>query len=143
MPVMDGILVGRRGGEEEMRVEALGHGDRRDPMREMGEAVAIGHQPAVEQHGGEVAFGRRWGARGSEQDPAFLPGLADRGDAESQVRVAAGQHGVGGFDAPARENQGTGGEVDLVVTHHHEDFKPTRPVAQQQDGGGGTRGDGI
>ena len=107
-------------------------------MREMREAGGVRHQATLGEHRGEFALRRQRRAGCGEQDAAFLPGLADGGDAEGSGGVAAGQHGIGGFHPPAREDQRAGGEIDLVMAHDHEDFEPPRPVPQQQDGGGGT-----
>ena len=85
-------------------------------------------------------------ARSREQDAALLEGFAYRGDTQGDLLgCQAGNAGaaqahsrifIAHRELAAGEDQGPGGKVDLVVTHHHEDFQGLGAVAQQQDGGG-------
>ena len=88
-------------------------------------------------------------ARPSQQHAAFLERFPDRGDAERQcigvqiirVRTIVGPYRqlvIGFLHTPAWKHQRAGGEIDGMVAHHHENFDPRRPFAQQQNGGGGS-----
>ena len=95
-------------------------------------------------------------ARPRQQDTALLEGFADRGDPETQgARVEPLATGIkfrsrddlliALVDAAAGKHQRAGVKIDLIMAHHHEDLDLIRAgcVAQQQDGGGGTRRDGF
>jgi glutamate dehydrogenase (NADP+) len=154
-------LIRRRGGEKEMRVEALGHDRRRDPVRIGRQQIERQNEVFVREHVGECAprrsgdeagatravDKRRRAARAGEQNAAFLEGFADSGDAEGARRDVQTVHGgaadgVGSqrrilrIEAAAGKDQRAGGEIDLVVAHHHEDLEPGRAVAQQENRGG-------
>src|SRR5437660_5979274 len=94
--------------------------------------------------------------RPRQKDTAFLEGFADRGDTEAQrglVEPLAARIQCRGrddllvalVDAAAGKHQRAGIEVDLIMADHHEDFDLLGggAVAEQQDGGCGTRGDGF
>jgi hypothetical protein len=158
-------LIRRRGGEKEMRVEALGHDRRRDPVRIGRQQIERQNEVFVREHVGECAprrsgdeagaaravDKRRRAARAGEQHAAFLEGFANGGDAEGSGGGVEAVHGgatqriagdlrVAGIEAAAGEHERAGGEIDLVVAHHHEDLEPGRAVAQQENRGG--RADG-
>src|SRR6185437_9954766 len=70
-------------------------------------------------------------ARPRQQDSALLKRLTDRRDPETQCGVvaalAAGMEfgtaddvAIGGIDAATGKNQRAGGELDLMMAHHHE-----------------------
>ena len=89
-------------------------------------------------------------ARARQQHAAFLEGLAHSGDAEGarlviEPMIAAAARVIGRnreillVDAAAGEDERAGGEVDLVMAHHHEDFHALGAVAHQQHGRCGAR----
>ena len=160
-------LIGRRGDQVEMRVEALGHEGGRDPVRERHhrverdvEIVGLGDPAECRRAREQIAavaglerahprFGQklRFAPTAGEQHAALLEGFAHRGDAHREVLVvevcatgaarAQRRIAVGGIDLAAREHQRALREVDLVVALHHEDLETAAIVAQQQYGGGG------
>ena len=78
-------------------------------------------------------------ARACQQDAAFLERLADRRDPEAQrIRIAPlaacvkfaprDDVAIGGIDAAAGKHQRAGGELDLVMAHHHEDLDFPAPL---------------
>src|SRR6185503_17683809 len=94
--------------------------------------------------------------RPRQKDAAFLKSFADRSDAEAQrglvqplaARVKLWRRDnllVALVDTAAAKHQRAGIEVDLIMANHHEDldFLKRSAVAQQQDGGCGTRCDGF
>ncbi len=98
-------------------------------------------------------------ARSRQQDAAFLEGLADGGNPETErhrieLRMTAveirtiNDLAIPRVDAAARKYQGAGVELDLMMAHHHEDLdlrRTPRPdrIAQQQDGGSRARHNGF
>ena len=154
----------RRERYEEMRVEALGHHLGRDPVREMHkmiagepqiflldqiaqahlaffERLAVGVEPCEAMFVDE--FAGLPVAR--EQDARFFESFADRSRGQrahfgrpggGAVHVLA-EHGIeiafGGF--AAGKDQRAGGEIDLVMPLHHEDFETVGAVADEQNRG--------
>ncbi len=51
---------------------------------------------------------------------------------------ARGERTIARLDAATRKHQRAGGEVDLVVAHHHEKLHAAVALAQQEDGRGET-----
>jgi hypothetical protein len=94
--------------------------------------------------------------RPRQQDTAFLKCFADRGDPETQgvgieplatgIKVAPRDNLlIALVDAAAWKHQRAGVKIDLIMAHHHENLDLIRAgcIAQQQNGGGGTRLDGL
>lgn len=145
-------LIGRRFGQEEPGVEALGHEGRRDPVREgrheLGRELEVLGLDQVEDAGfvlgklGAPAFLDRLEIGGSDQrllpalarqqHAALLERLAHAGDTELELIVAdlvgaarAGAQAlvaIGVLELAAGEHQRAREGIDLVMTHHHEDF---------------------
>ena len=158
-------MLGRRLGQEEMRVVALRLIARRDPVREISQPTRGQDQAIRFEHRAEAdppcrqsrtmralhAQQRRrvdqsTGVAGTgEQHAAFLKRFPNRGEPERHrlgvepmrdsraKREVRGQGGIAVLDPSAGKHQRTGGEIDGVMTHHHERFQPVGPVAQQHD----------
>src|SRR5580765_3445610 len=87
-----------------------------------------------------------------EKDSGLLECFADRGGAQRAHRAGPAvttvreisQSGVvvALVDLAAGKDERAGNEVDLVMALDHEDFKSVRPIADQNDRGGGYRRDG-
>ncbi len=87
--------------------------------------------------------------RAGEEKAAFLEGLADGGDTESEaafVERAAGARrqkvAITGVQLATRKDHGAGGEAGSVMTRRHQHLKPAGSVPQQHQRRGGNRSDG-
>ena len=159
----DTMLEFRRRGhtEEEMRVEALGHRQRRDPVRKQRQqidgrdqimlaqnireadfAFIKGLALRIQRHGPVRGHQRRRSARTRKEDSAFLKRLADTADANGnriEIKTATihNECGIGGdfpvvrVHAAAGKHQRAGAELDLTIPLHHEDFHAAGGFPQQ------------
>ncbi len=151
-----------------MRVEALGHVRRRDPVRKMDELIQRQPQIFLAQHIGEYGFALVEQSAvmlqigkplaGDEiavtrvtrqKDAGFLESLADRAGAHCThgIRPAFAavekfvelRVGIALFDLAAREHERARDEIDLVMALHHEDFEAAWCVPEQEYRGCGHR----
>ena len=162
--VVTPAMAVRRERDEEMRIETLRHHFGRDPMREMHEMIAgepqIFRLDQIAQ--AHLAFFERLAVGveqrkavfvdefaglpvAREQDARFFESFADCGRRQRAhfrrpggraVHVIA-ENGIeiafGGF--AAGKDQRAGGEIDLVMAFHHEDFETVGAVADKQNRG--------
>ena len=163
--VMSADMVLRRARHIKISVKTLGHHLRRNPMREKAQridrklqtlglgklqhgsvAIIEAVAPALERQQMFGADEIRAAFLARQQNAAFLKALANRGDAQRQFLIgkrisaaamaaqAAIKIGFVGF--AAGEYQRAGGKINLVMAHHHKDFRAGLGVAQHHDRGG-------
>jgi hypothetical protein len=158
-------MIGWGRHQEEVGIEALGHEHGCDPVGEGSQQVTGQLQSlALHQlaHGdfarvqraampvldlGEPLRAHQLAAPPipGQQHPALLEGLADGGHPHRQrgvIHPLAAPTAltqpvslVAWIDLAAGKDHGRSGEVDLVVTLHHEHLEVGGPIAHQQDGG--------
>jgi hypothetical protein len=163
MAVMRTELAFRRGGNEEMRVEALGHHVRRYPAGVADELVGSEAKSIRLQKVGQRQFLRieigaervegvdilveqcRASRLARQKDAALLEGLADGAGREREFPrrhrrrrrrsgpVAADRGHPGPAFRP--EDQRTRSEIDLVMALYHEDLDPGVAVTDEKDRG--------
>ena len=159
----------RRSRQVEMRIEALGHERRCDPVRERDKRVDRQPQPLGREEFGKplLACIQRFppGRKRSrprtidksrapgvsrKQDAGFLEPLPDRACRKAEARLIKTRSPLAqrphtgiqviGIDLAAGKDQRPRGKIDLVVPLDHEDLEARIAVAQQQERGRGQGG---